>query len=769
MIASSVIDASLTTQSLTFRPGGSSVAFGVSVVNRSDCFASFQLEILAAGATDQSHWYHLSPEVSTAKSPGDRTDFHIDILDTPIPNFVGTINLMVRVSSPQLLEERRLVLRLAIESGGTSNLLRIGLPVKRVQTYPRNQVEIPVTVRNLGSQPLETLVQCHELKADWILGSTAHHMAIAGHGEITTTFKCQPPGVEQALSREYPFTILARSREGFAVEAVGILEVLPVGFIHFEVQPRVQHIPTKRPWLPNWRSRSAAFQVLFKNHSNLLQKVDLEVRGQDVKRCNIQIDPEGAQLPLGELTPVSLVISPRRPWVGWVRQLKFEVKPWLTDSRLGSCDPATQTLRLKVFPIIPLWAFLACFATLAVAVFRPIPVSHMAGVNAVRLSGTSGRLPLVVSASDDCSIRSWGVTDHETLKPQGSFKGSSAKTCTSIQSASSKGLLALSQQAIRSLALTPVQNNEVFAGLENGTIQSWDLNTGASLYTLRDPTDQTSDRNLDLLLTRNSLTLYSSYGSGTIRSWQRSYDVRFPAKPANVLKLPEQFTFQAWSLALSPDERTLVSAGQFKRLILWNVSQSRPSPQQLVLPDRAHNRGENDFFWDANFAPKSPILAAADSDGYVTLWDLTQCSTLSQSKASSQKSSQKSPKESPKKFAQKPIQKPIRKPIQKPTQQLPQVHCAQRSRWQASKTSVRKVQFTPDQRWLVSAGDDGQITAWPLTPQTTFDPTHRPQPIATLPSRVTSLDLISDNQGVWIASGSEDAQVRLHRFHPEAR
>ncbi|NJL52665.1 MAG: hypothetical protein HC930_11395 [Hydrococcus sp. SU_1_0] len=44
MLASSVIDASLTTQNITFRPGGPSVSFGVSVINRSDRFASFQLE-----------------------------------------------------------------------------------------------------------------------------------------------------------------------------------------------------------------------------------------------------------------------------------------------------------------------------------------------------------------------------------------------------------------------------------------------------------------------------------------------------------------------------------------------------------------------------------------------------------------------------------------------------------------------------------------------------------------------------------------------------
>lgn len=594
MLASSVIDASLTTQNITFRPGGPSVSFGVSVINRSDRFASFQLEIQAAGAGDQSNWYRLSPNVSTAKPPGDRTDFQVEILDSPLPNFVGIVNLTVRVSSPQLLEERRLVLRLMIEQSGESNLLRLGLPTERFQVYPRNIIDIPVTVKNTGVQPLEVHLQC-TLETSWLLGSPERRIQIPANGEITATFPCQPPSVDRVVSRDYPFIIIARSHVCSAVEARGILEVLPVGFMQFEVQPQQQRIPAKRPWLPNWRARSSTFQLLFKNNSNLLQTLDLEVRGRDTKQCKIQVDPENPTLPVGEITSANLNISPRRPWVGWAQKLKFEVKPWLSDPRLGSCDPATQILFLKVFPIVPLWLILALLSTIAAIVFRPIPITHLASVNAVRLSGTSGRLPLVMSTSDDCSIRTWSVTNRGTPKPQGALsKGTLAKTCTDAQPKSSQGLLAISQQAIRSLALTPVKNNQVFAGLENGTVQVWDINTGKELYLLKDPKDPTSDRILDLMFTRNSLTLYASYGSGTIRSWQRPMDVRFDSKPAKVLKVPKPFAYQAWTLALSPDEKTLVSAGQFKRLVLWNVATSQP--RQLRLSENVQNHGEHDYF-----------------------------------------------------------------------------------------------------------------------------------------------------------------------------
>ncbi len=747
MLASSVIDASLTTQTLTYRPGEPPVSFGVSVTNRSDQFASFQLEILAAGATEQTGWYHLSPEVSTAKSTGDRTDFQVEILDSPIPDFVGTINLMVRVSSPQLLEERRLVLRLTLEPRLESNPLRVGLPVQHLQVYPLNTIEIPVTIKNVGSQLTEVLLQCTELPPSWLVNGAERRLAIEAQSEATAIFQCQPAGADQVPSQTYPFAITAQTQDGVTLETQGTVDVLPVGFMQFEAQPQQQRVPAKRPWLLNCKARHATFQLMFQNTSNLLQTVEIEVRGRDANRCQLHTSPEQAVLPLGEITTVDLTVSPRRPWIGLARKMELEVKPWLSDPRLGSCDPATQILLLKVLPIIPLWLLVAFCTLLAAILLKPTPITHLAGVNAVQLSGTSGRVPLVISAADDCSIRSWGISGWGNLKPEGTLtQGTSTQTCTEEQPRSSEGVLALTQQAIRSLALVPVNNSQVFAGLENGNIQAWDINKGKQLYTLRDPQDQTSDRILDLTFTRNALTLYSSYGSGKIRSWKRSSTDRFSNQPT-IFSLPDRDAFQIWSLALSPDEKTLASAGQFKRLVLWDVATSQP--RQLVT-DSHQNRGENDFYWDATYAPQSPILAASDSDGYITLWDLSRCNNLPQAKDPETKDP-----EAKNSKAKDPA-----------PDLLPQQNCTQRSRWQVAETAVRQIQFTPDQKWLVSAGDDGQITAWPMTANMTLDSTQKPKRIATLPSRVTSLDLIANDQGVWVASGSEDAHVRFHRFTP---
>jgi WD40 repeat protein len=176
--------------------------------------------------------------------------------------------------------------------------------------------------------------------------------------------------------------------------------------------------------------------------------------------------------------------------------------------------------------------------------------------------------------------------------------------------------------------------------------------------------------------------------------------------------------------------------------VLWDISKSNPTAQQLNLGDDVQNRGENDFFWDVNFAPSTSILAASDSDGFITIWNLNQCQSGFQGEM---------------------------KVVNSKIDQLPQQTCQQLVRWRASQRAIRKIRFTADQQWLVSAGDDGQIKAWPLNAEKIPDLTQKPKVIASLPSRVTSLDLITNDQGIWIASASEDTQVRLHRLNANAK
>ena len=736
---SHLIDASLTTQSLTFRPGNP-VNFGVVAINRSEQFAAFELEILAAAGNEESNWYCLSPEVSVAKPPGDRTQFQVTILESPILHFVGTVNLTVKVSSPQLATERRLVLRLTVEPTEEAPLLRATLPTQRLQVYPRNTINITIQLQNLGLRPSEVAVYLKGIDLTWLIGTAERRLQLQANQRTEVSFECCPPGANQALSQDYPFTIVARDQEGATASASGILEVLPVGFVQFEAQPSQQQLPAKSRQLRHWLSNTAIFQLELKNLSNLLQQVAIDIQGKDCQSCQFQVNPETADLPLAKETAVNLIVQVKRFWIGRVRNLQIEAKARLSDRRLN-IEPATQLLTLRVIPIVPTWVLLlllALLSALLAVILQPPPVSHLAAVNAVRFSSTSGRLPLVLSGAGDCTIRSWRESSWifakpETLFPQGALaEGSRDRVCNSLKPQSLKGLLAVTGQAVRVLELIPENNNLVFAGLEKGGIKVWNVNTGRHLYSLKDGQDTTNDRVLSLALTRDSRYLYSGYGSGAIRKWQIPLKGQ-PISDPQPLRTSKKYD-QVWALALSPDQKVLVSAGRYKNLICWDLSTPENNiGTKILLSSEFGSQGDRDYFWSIAFAPESHLLATADSDGFITLWNLDKCQMM---KSNYLKNSSSQPLET---------------------------RCEIYDRWRASREDVRSIRFSPDGKQLVSAGDDGKIVAWTISEKDKkHDPTKQ-QVVAEFPHGINSLDLIvTTNQRILIASGGQDSQVRIH-------
>lgn len=740
---SHLIDASLTTQSLTFRPDHP-VNFGVVAINRSEQFAAFELEILAAAGNQESNWYCLSPEVSVAKPPGDRTQFQVTILESPIPHFVGTVNLTVKVSSPQLATERRLVLRLTVEPTEEAPLLRATLPTQRLQVYPRNTINITIELQNLGLRPSEIAVYLKGIDLTWLIGTAERRLQLQAGEQTEVSFQCCPPGANQALSQDYPFTIVARNQEGATASASGILEVLPVGFVQFEAQPSQQQLPAKSRQLRHWLSNTAIFQLQLKNLSNLLQQVAIDIQGRDCQSCQFQVNPETADLPLAKETPVKLIVQVKRFWIGRVRNLQIEARARLSDRRLN-VEPATQLLTLRVIPIVPTWVLLlllALLSALLVVILQPPPVSHLAAVNAVRFSGTSGRFPLVLSGANDCTIRSWRESSWifakpETLLPQGALaEGYRDKVCDSLKFKSLKGLLAVTEQRVMVLELIPENNNQVFAGLEKGEIQVWNVNTGHYLYSLKDGEDKTNDLVLSLALTRDSRYLYGGYGSGVIRKWQIPLNGQ-PISNPQLLKLPKKYDV-VQALALSPDQKVLVSAGRKKNLVRWDLSTpENPIPTKILLSSEFGSKrdGDNDYFLSIAFAPESHLLATADSNRFITLWNLDKCQMM---KSNHLKNS---------------------------SSQLLETRCEIYDRWQASPKNVRSIRFSPDGKQLVSAGDDGKIVAWTISDKDKkHDPTKQ-QVVAEFPRGINSLDLIvTTNQKILIASGGRDSQVRIHQL-----
>jgi WD40 repeat protein len=518
--------------------------------------------------------------------------------------------------------------------------------------------------------------------------------------------------------------------------------VLPVGFISLALSPKHQQLPAQGQWLPNWKAKSTTVTATFKNDSNVYQQVDVLVQGKDGDRCSWEISPSIAHLDLGKTTTVALEMTTQRPWVGIGRKLELEAKPVLSDQRLGTTDPATEAFTVRVLPILPLWLQLGSIAMLAGVIallLKPGSIAHTAFVNSVRLSGDGST---VLSGGDDCTIRRWR-RDGGKLVPSQSLAGSEPIACG--RSHNPVGLLAIPNRSVSVLRLMPEDSNRLGVGLENGIVELWNVATAKKLGKLEPPQQQTNDRVFDMVFSQDSKYLYVGHGSGNLKVWERSSpEGQFQlADPSHLIDLKNQLklNFQVRALALNPAQNTLVIGGNFKRFVtiegknqIVDSKASEIAVQKLEKLDEKLSAGSGDYIWGLAFAPNAPsILATADSDGYITIWDLTSCTK-----------------------GQK-------------VDGISELNCQPagiKHRWKASQKAIRSIAFSEDGKLLVSGGDDGRLMAWWLTPEYKVDVLKGAvgKEIYHSDRKINSIDLKTIDRGIAIISGSEDFQVKLHQL-----
>ena len=777
------INASLSVQSLTFRTGTSPVSFDVTVNNDSDSRATFYIDIKAAGGNRNQgeKWYKLEPEVAAAKPPGSTTNFQVIIFDTPITGFVGIANLTVRISSPELGQERRLLLRLNIESENQLNLLELQLPVKQFHVDASNIVDIPVQLHNLGQQSTKGNLS-FIIDSRWLIGNSQQPFSLEAGCQTEVVFRCQAPSAAKAASKNYPFKVQAVCSNSYSTDVEGNIEILPFGSIEFDIpQPR-QIIPTQRQWLPNWKSDTASFELHLKSISNLYQQINIKLQGKDAIKCSFKQIPEISTLDVGNTNQIILDITTKRHWVGIRKNLQLEAKPELSDQRLGfNTEPPTKSLELKVLPIIPFWlqlTILALIAAILSLISRANPVMHTDSVNSVDLNGIG---TIALSGSNDCTLRRWEVR-RQKLQPDKSIKYRK-KPIVCGTTHRREGLLAIfgnddnnqanifKEVGAKVIRFIPKDNDIVAVGLDQGFIELRDVKSGEIVRVLKETSAEEKDQIFDLEFTPDSHFLFSGHGSGKVRFWSieslgKSSDEKlgktYEQQPIKVLDLREKlkldqnlnqknisrFLIRALKfIPTSNNQGFLVIAGNYSSFIIlpWNPNNLNAEFKNILIQNlntKGISGGETDYVSAlATFNDSNKILATADSTGYITTWNLGECLNN---------------------FTPNPAQE----------QQISELNCARMiDNWQAAKLGgVNTLSFSEDGRLLISGGNDGRVMVWQLDDEYKYDKTQKGQKIYQSNGAIFSIDLETNNQGkLMVLIGGEDKQVTLRHIRIESK
>ncbi|TVU54169.1 MAG: hypothetical protein EA414_08125 [Arthrospira sp. PLM2.Bin9] len=738
----------ISTKDLTLYPGGKDTTFDVVVINDSDRMSSFQLEISAAGVESDREWlwYTVTPQ-SANKPPGDKTEFHVKVLRSPIPGFVGLVNLTVKVFSLELMTEERHILRLNIIESVSECPFRVELPTKPIQTLPNSQVEIAFSIHNNSQKAIAVTLSVHSSKREWFLFDNQTTFNLPPQQSQNYSFTCKVPEMHAAVAGVYPFTVIGQYRNQNSPPTRGHIEVLPTGNVDFDAFPKRQLVPARRPWLPQWGIEPPVYQLEFTNNSNYSQGRTAEILeittptfnnypkvGGDIEprdgENEFSIYPEQVNLAPGETQTLELIAYSKRPWLGIGKTQTITVKeavvsPLTPVSRaLGGLSKETtispiaddlpltdehtahseqkglQILELRLLPIIPRWLQVAIALLILGGIWWFLYAAfrlnyHAASVNVVRFNGLGD---MAISTSNDQTLRGWRVRGNR-LQPM--------------------GLLGNLGKAGRTGLYRPVDNNQVAVGLENGEIQIWDLLNLAD-SPRRSLSYRRDDRVMALAYSQNSQYLFSGHGSGLILQWYLGPTLNL----TNVEEpqLIQEFDFAIYDIApVGARQETLAIAGRYNQLVLWDTTGGNQGLRTVPYPAG----GQDEYITSlATAADKPFLLATADDRGSISLWNLRECLT-NQSAT-----------------------------------------CQIIDQWQAHQGQpIRSLALTANGCYLASTGDDGEVMLWLLNSTGERSTQNMGgEAIARSPSPKSSLDIIAIDSYLRIITGGRDHQVRLHRI-----
>ena len=691
---------------LNFKIGAAKNSFPVVVINDSNQFASFQIELIAAGADIQEvgyEWYTISPDVSVKIPPGDLVEFVVSIIETPISGFTGIMNITVRAFSIELREENREVLRINLQEGAGRSILKAEIPTQKLQALPLDDLEIPILISNPSQQNTNVTLTCRNLPDSWFLRGNMQQLAIKAGAQSRTSFICTLPFDQEAIAQSYPFTIDISHTNGLPSQLSSSLDVLPKGELAVLCASKLQTIPAKRSWKlwwKFWQSSPAIFNLTANNASNLPQKMnfDLEnVNSSDYGDFSFEVSPNEVEVAPFSKTDLQLQIDKSRPWLGKAKKLNLLVKANWQDTRVNTIDEV-QAIEIVVKPVVPLWLLILILATIFffmgfLSSFNPnnpFP-PHQDAVTSVHYDGTGNQ---AISSSNDRTIRRWNVAGF--YQP---FTGLDL------------GTLIEAKKAIRTVRYRPVSNDLIAMGLENGEIQILE-HQSESKKPIATFINQSDDRVFDLEYTLDARNLFSGHGSGTVLRWDLQNLFANPPTQASQVK---KFDFAINAIALvGQDDSTLAIAGRYNQLVLWNWVNN--TVKLITYP----NAGGQDNYIQSIAVPdrQRNLLATADTQGYMSVWDLSTCLQSD-----------------------------------RPCQLI--------DIWKDAHNGkpVRSVAFSSQGCYLVSGGDDGQTKLWTLTSKGKRTDDMNGKTLEKSSSAINAVDIQLTTKDILTISGTSGGRV----------
>lgn len=738
-------DSSVSTEFLEFQPYGAPVSFFVTVINTSIEHAQFELQLFPEGINEDevNHlWYKKTPVSSRKMPPGAQVEFTVEIRDNPLPK-ATTIIFFVKVYSPQLPGFQRHRLRLII-------LPQLPLGLDLIPSYysylPAQNIKLSTRLTNPFAHAINVKLKITDFPFDLVeyLNSNID-VTLEAKTTREIIFVGKLKKCVDTLAGKYPFTIEAYISQRKSGVTQGTLEIIRFGNLKL-IKFNDEDFPEKNSWLkcrlpptnsllPKMDKLPIIYQIQLQNTSNfslpIPQGIKLNVQGNDTKgkqldtlTINLKDNPNRILEP-DQIIDAELQLNQKRHWWGKERKLQVQLSATASDiPKDYSYSGDRKIVDIYVRPFLPIWLQIIAASSFTVAlllllialIYQP---HHTDAVKTVTFRRGSNN-PEVYSGSADKTVRQWEINRNHPFCKLFNWQQYCLK---------SKGVLKLNNDQSIILLKFRSENNNILAIVpESDQVLYWDFEKGEQI----DITHQGAPQILDLIFTKDSQNLFT-INDENVCNWQQTNN---GYKQKNCVFKNQEEQFPITSFTLNKDDQQIIFGGRGNKIYFWDWAQENQDNNYYLLQETCPQKSctTNDYIKSLNI--EKNILAIGDDQGYITLYDLNQCSPVANQ----------------------------------------EINCPKTEQWQIVSNSeskapiaIKTITLTEDGRYLVVASEDGKIRLWYLTQDGKLEEQDNVEDytqgiiIGNYHTSINSLDLVyaGNDQELLIVTGGEDHQVRL--------